>query len=805
MQAPDLNEKYIGLTSAQAESLLGRYGKNEIEVSTNTPLKILLKQFLSPLIYLLILAAIISFSASQTVDGVVVVAIIVINTWLGFKQEYQADQVYKKLTSLIASDVTVIRDGKRQSVDKKLLVPGDIVVLKLGDIVAADCYLIEQNELLIDESTLTGESVGVNKHLNPDSKSSMTSGILYSGSYVTKGTAIGKVFATGTKSEFGKIANLSTNTRKQSEYEVNLAHLSRGFMVVAIVFLLGLFVAHLLLNKQESLSDLLLFTLAIAITIIPEALPVVASITLATQAKKLGDKGVLVKRSAAIEDLGNVDLICSDKTGTLTENKMKIVEVIATDPYKLAKYGYLVSYGGSDPFDDAIVEFVHKHHADDAKFPEDVCEDIPFNPEHKFSGRKFADMIIYKGAPEYILNKSHKVLQAKTELTKIAEYSAKGYRAISVSVLAKGEKTPEYIGTYLLIDPVKADAAEVIARATHQGIHIKIITGDSLEVSAYVAKNVKLIIDESEAIEAADLNFDEPLKLVEQVEKYKVFARANPEQKYRIIQALQHNHHVGYLGDGINDAPSLKLANAAIVVNTASDVAKATADIIILTHSLEAIIDGIMDGRRAFENIDKYLKQTLVSNFGNFFTIGILSLFTNFLPMLPLQILINNLIVDIPEVTMSQDNVDPDQLRRPKQHNIARLFRFSVILGATSSLFDFIFFALATAAQLPPYMIQGLWFSYSTIEEVLVIFVIRTRKIIIQGSKPASTLIWTSAAAIAVTVVASIIGVPLLSIVQLTLGQIVLISILAVLCVLASEWVKNLLLQRSRLKVGHAG
>ncbi len=777
-----LPDTITGLTSAEAEEKLKKFGPNTVQTQHTSIFRILLDQFLSPLIYLLILAAVISFVTDDATDGIIIAIIIAVNATIGFIQEVKALKTSEKLQGFITSKTSVLRDGEMKQIDKSLVVPDDVVFYKLGDIVSADAYVLQENDLLVDESSLTGESVQVTKRVNADCRYDFHDGIIYSGSLITKGTVAGQVFATGKFSNFGKITDLAVNTRKRSEYETNLNNLSKGFMVVAIVALIVIFAAHILLHKQETMTQILLFTVAIAITIIPEALPIVATLTLSKQSLALSKRGVIIKHSSSIEDLGNLDIVCTDKTGTLTKNELKIQETLAQDEQELNAYAYLSAYDSPDPFDVCLAAFTAstKPEADPGEYKE-----IPFNPEQKYSGRKFKTFTILKGAPEFILE--HAQVEDREELlNKISQSCLKGFRALSLA-LEKG-RTVTYLGTYLLIDEVKDDVKDVIDQARKLNINLKVITGDSLPVGIYVGKQVGLIDSDEQAVDAKDLHFDDEDELFKEVLKFTIFARADPIQKYKIIQSLQREHHVGYLGDGINDAPSLKLANVGMVVDTATDVAKSTADIILLTKNLGVIVEGIVDGRKAFENIDKYVKHTLTGNFGNFITIGLVSLFINYLPILPIQILISNLLTDIPSLGYSLDRVDRQEVRKPKNHDTTRLLEFALSLGIVSSIFDLLFFLWARGEQTA--ITQTQWFIFSTLTELLVLFSIRSHKPLWKARPPAMALMIMAAFSSIFVIVSGLVGIPGLRIESVGFRNMGIIVGIAVCYLAVTELVK---------------
>lgn len=745
---------YKGLTWKEATKALRVYGTNKVEVKPPSITSIVASQLTSPLTLILITAVLISFITGNYLDGLIILLILIINNFFGFIQEYRSRVTFNGLTSLIKSQVYVLRDGEKILIDKSNLVPNDIIFLKLGDIVAADCFILEQNNLSVDESILNGETQTVFKVVNKDENRNSIDGILYSGTYITSGTCVAKVFATGKSSRFGQIVYLTKQNLKVSEYEQNLKNISKSFIYIGLIAFSLLFIANLLLKNSNDLISILLFATAIAVSIIPEALPLVAKLTLFKSAIKLSKLNIVVKHNSAIEDLGNINIICTDKTGTLTLDKLKVASFVSViNESDFFKYSYLSTVENSNPLDKSIFSFLNSKKVEDQS--EFLIEEIPFNPTKKFSSRKFKNFEIIKGTPEYILKISHSNLKKYRDI--ITENSQKGLRAISLAVKTGDNIT--YIGTYFFYDQIRKEAKEVVEKAKNLGIDIKLITGDSKEVSEYVARKVGLLNKDETAILAEELDFNNPIILKEQVNKYHVFTRCSPEDKYKILHALEEDHYVGYIGDGINDAPSLAIANVGIVVDTATDIAKEESDILLLSNNIGVIVDGIIEGRKAFENLDKYLKNALAGNFGNFLTIGALSLFVNYLPMLPIQIFISNLITDIPLLYTAIDNVDRHNLRKPKNHSLKKTFTFALIFGLISSLFDIIYFLLIR--NQPIDSIQTQLFALSIFTEIAVLFSLRSKLHFLSksSSRPTKTLIYIATTAVLITTIISLNGI----------------------------------------------
>ncbi|MEI6462537.1 MAG: HAD-IC family P-type ATPase [bacterium] len=773
-----------GLTTVEANELLKKYGENIVKTNEISPLRMFINQFFKPLIGLLVLAAVISVITDSINDAIVISIIILINGLLGFIQEYKSRTIVDKLKSLICSDVLVLRDGKEVSIPKSKLVKGDVIFLKLGDIVPADAEILEENELLVDEASISGESNLVAEKKN-----------IYSGTVIKKGTLTARVYATGKDSKFGQIADLSLNTKKPSEYEQNLSRITNFTIILLAVFATILFFVHIATKPNSDIASILLFVVAISITIVPESLPLITSLTLTNAANKMSKKSVVVKRPTSIEDLGNIDIICTDKTGTLTKNQMKVEKYITDDEEKLLKYSYLSVVNTKDPFDVSISEFIktknipNDTNSNNEEVKLDEYKDFAFDPETKVSSREYKDFIVIKGAPEAIFEMS-KYVQSEIHTKEINGYQAEGLRAISVALKDKKTESCNYLGTFLLEDEIKEGIEEVVKKIISHNLKVKIITGDSAITSGYVGKKIGLIKDESKVIDASLLHFDNSETLVGEVENYTIFARANPTQKYKIIEALEKNHFVGYLGDGINDTPALKLANVGIVVNNASDIAKSIADMIILEKSISVIVDGVIEGRKTFENIDKYIRYTLVGNFGNFFSIGILSLLLPFFPLLPIHILVNNLLVDIASLSFAFDHVSSIDTRKPKHHDLRNTIKYSLILAVISSLSDFIFFAFLKETS--TITIQSMWFIFTTLSEILIIYSLRTNRLFINRDRPSKFLVITVTSCIIITLAIAIFGFPIGDILSINMDQFIYISVFVVGFFVVCEVIKLL-------------
>ncbi len=752
----------VGLSTDSANLILKTQGLNEIKIGKTTWFAILLRQFKSAFIYLLLVAATLAFLFGEKVDAVMIVIFILINTILGFYQEYKSDLSLKDLEKYVVNRVKVIRDGHLSNIDSKELVVGDLVVIETGDILQADIRLVATNDLLVNESILTGESIDVIKSealLNLSSADVYkASNVVFSGTTVTDGGGRGFVIATGRNTEIGKIAKLSTETRDTSSFEKQINKFSSFILYLTVVTLLIVFVIQLI-TKSDTISvpELIVFSIAMAVGVIPEALPLVTTFSLTHGAKRLAKKKVIAKRLSAIEDLGSIEVLCSDKTGTLTENSMTVSEIWGTDKASTLFYAAVVSdYSGdsklpNNSFDLAIIKACSMEEKGRALEVEKISN-IPFNPSRRRNSTLIKDglkyEIVVRGAPESLLSHIKGVRPQKLEeithwlvfqgmygrrvllVAKRSYYESLGYTP------QDEEKDLELIGLISFEDPIKASTYEAVQKAKKMGIDIKVLTGDSPEVAGAVASKVGIITDPTDVLLGDFLENKSLTERLNLVKAHSVFARVSPEQKYKIIELLEQNHEVGYLGEGINDAPALKLANVGIVVEGASAVARESSDIILLENDLNVIIEGIEEGRRTFVNTTKYIKSTLASNFGNFYALAFASLVIDYLPMLPVQILLVNLLSDFPMISISTDEVEADELKRPHSYDVREITLMASILGVISTFFDFVFFALFKDYGTGP--LRTYWFMGSILTELLLIYSIRTRKWFFRTTKQPS-------------------------------------------------------------------
>ncbi len=742
--ADSLKSSTSGLSTSEVKNRQAQYGFNILKNEARRgAIKLLAKQFKSPLVYLLVIASALSFILKDLNDGIVIAAILIINTGLGFYQEYKSEKAVEKLQKLVGKEVLTIRDGKQTIVAERLLVPGDVVILREGDIVPADIRLFGTDDLTVNESQLTGESVAVSKSTEGEHA------FVYAGSVIEQGEGHGFVYATARNTELGKIAHLSSSTKRTTQFEKSLSSFS-GFLVkVTFLTLLAVFILKIIITHDAShIGTLALFIIALSIAVVPEAMPVIITVTLSRGALNLAKRHVIAKTLTAVEDLGNVNILCSDKTGTLTENKQTVKKVIAVDNnvFQLLAIASLESMDEKrkkfqSSFDKAFLEYVPRDIQDKAKSFSRL-EELPFDPVARRRRVVTSDgnktYLIEVGSVETLLDITQS--PKKSEYIKIIKEDGRlGLRHLGVAYkevqytssndfdILKLEQDLQFVGFVALEDPLRPSAKRTVALAEKLGVAIKILSGDSREVTQYVARQVGLVDSEHGIYTGEEIDKLSDDQLAKVIENNSAFARLNPEQKYRIIRLLKlHGNVVGYQGDGINDAPALKLADVAIAVNNATDVAQESADILLLRDDIGVIVNGIKYGRGIFSNINKYIRFTFVSNWGNFFALSALYLMSvSNLPILPVQVLLTSLLTDLPCITIATDNVDVVELQRPSKFNIHSLMFISMFLGTITAVFEIMYYNLIKSHS-AGVAATGLYL-FLTFTALIVIFSIRNK------------------------------------------------------------------------------
>lgn len=762
----DLEQEFIssinnGLTDEQLIISKNKYGFNTIDQKNINWIYILLRQFKSAFIYLLIGCALLSFILGDKINSLIIILIVIINSLLSFIQEYRAEQALQKLKLYLKTEATVLRNNIKIIVDSKDLVPGDIIYLQTGSYIPADVRFISSDNLSVDESTLTGESVTTKKisnALNEQAKDIYTAqNFGFLGTTVSTGSAKAIVIATGRNTNFGSISELTLQTERQSSFQKRITKLSKFILYVILTTLTVIFTFHLIVKGTSSnILELLMFCIALTLGLTPEALPTVVTFALSKGALILAKNNVIVKRLSAIEDLGSVNILCTDKTGTLTQNSLSIIDCYNNNDKNLMVYAALTSFT-SDPFDKAILNKISNKENKEIHTYKKIKE-FPFEPS-KLRNSALVEYnnnitLIVRGAYEKIKtlcqpfdkeireNIENWINTQENNGNRILAVAYKKLDNIKVPDISdKEEHNLIFAGAIAFHDPIKPTAKKAILKARALGIEVKIITGDSKKVSCSVARQIGLMSQSEDAITGAELELLSPELRQKAIVNYKVFARISPTQKYMIIDILQKQEDVtvAFLGEGINDAPALKISDVGLAVSNSSDIARDSADVILMNESLLTIIQGIAIGRTVFANTIKYIITTLASSFGNFYSVAIASLFIDFLPMLPIQILLLNLMSDAPMISIATDAVDPDQVKMPPTYNLRSIAFITTVLGIVSSIFDFIIFALFY--KVGPKVLQTNWFIASILTEIALIFSTRTRKVFLRAQRPSKLLI----------------------------------------------------------------
>ncbi len=747
-----------GLRSDQAQLRLAEVGPNRFgQVPALPGWRQLLRHFRNPLVLTLLLASAVSAATGEVTNFLIIACIVLLSVTLDFWQELRAGQVVERLRQSVAVRATVLRDGQWQEHPVADLVPGDVVRVAAGDLVPADALVLQARDFFVNQSVLTGESYPVEKHAHmPEGMTAMAdmedaTHAVFMGSSVVSGMAQVVLVRTGAGTAMGEVASSLTQEPEPTSFELGMRRF--GMLILRLTFLLVLFV--LLINglMGRPLLESFLFAVALAVGLTPELLPMVVSVTLSRGAMRMAQQGIVVKRPSAIQDLGSMDVLCTDKTGTLTEAHIRMerhVDPLGRVSERSLELAWLNSHfesGLRSPLDEAILQ----HRTFDASVWTKIDE-VPFDFERRrvsvLLERSGERELVVKGAPDDILKlcTAHEAGDTQQPLddAALAQVRAtchaledEGFRVLAIAwrpvppahdhAVVNDESELVLVGFAAFLDPPKESAAGALQALQQAGVAIKVVTGDSDRVTRHVCRTLGLPVQGVlTGAEIAQLS-DEALRA--QVETVNLFCRVNPAQKNRVIQAIRaRGHVVGYMGDGVNDAPSLHSADVGLSVDSAVDVAKAAADMILLRPDLRILQGAVLEGRRTFGNILKYILMGTSSNFGNMFSMAGGVLFLPFLPMLPTQILLNNILYDLSELPIPLDAVDEAETAAPRVLDMAAIQRFMFTIGPVSSLFDFITFAvLLKVFDASEALFQTGWFVESLCTQVLVIFVIRTR------------------------------------------------------------------------------
>ena len=768
-----------GLSSVEAARRLAAYGPNEpVPVRRPSAVVQLSRLFANPLVIILLVASVIAGSLGQHVDALIIVTMVVLGVSINFWESFRSQQAAERLRSSVIPTATVLRDGAWLETPLRNVVPGDVFRLSAGDLVPADARLLESRDLSVQQSMLTGESLPTVKMASATAPEDTTDPnaphLVFLGTSVVSGTGTALAIATGSKTIFGDIAVRLGSRVPETEFEHGLRRFS--LLILRTTVVLVLFILLMGIAFKHDAFQSLLFAVALGVGLTPEFLPIISAVTLTRGALRMARDQVIVKHLPAIQDFGAIDILCSDKTGTLTSGVMQFDRAVdptgasSPRPLTLASINSSFETGIRSPLDVAILQ---QTAADAAGYQK--IDEIPFDFERRRlsvvveapgGGRR---LLITKGAPESIIERST-AFEAGGHVTQLdaatrqacaaihEHMSEDGLRVLAVAyrwleprvAYSRDDEADLVLAGFVsFADPVLPDVADVLAELERDGITVKILTGDNERVARHVCRAVAL--DEQQIVTGDDIARIDDAALGHLAEQASVFTRVSPAQKNRIILALKRRGHVvGFMGDGINDAPSLHSADVGISVMTAADVARDAADVILGQPSLRVLHRGILEGRRASGNMMKYLLMGTSSNFGNMFSMAAASAFLPFLPMLPTQILLNSFLYDLAQVTIPGDNVDNAYLRRPQRWDMRVIRDFMLLIGPISSIFDFLtFYALLHYFHARESLFRTGWFVESLATQTLVLFVIRTMGSPFQ-SRPSRSLTVTTLVIVAI-------------------------------------------------------
>lgn len=755
-----------GLSTAQAEQALARYGPNALQQAQRLAgLRLLLKQVQSPITLILIGAAILSLFLGDNINALIILVIVAISSVLGFWQERGAADAVAKLLAVVQTKTTLLRDGNEVDVALADVVPGDLVLLAAGATIPSDCLLVESHDLFVDEAALTGETYPVEKHSGVQPTDTALSGranVLFLGTHVVSGSARAVVVHTGLATEFGSISERLQLQPPETEFERGIRHFGYFLMEITLVLIVVIFAINVYLARP--VLDSFLFSLALAVGLTPQLLPAIVSINLAQGAKQMAKHKVIVKRLAAIENFGSMDVLCSDKTGTLTEGQVHVeatLDATGKPSDTVARYACLnATYesGYLNPIDAAIRK---ERPFDMAAYQK--LDEVPYDFIRKrlsvLVAHDTKHLMITKGALHNVLAVCDQAevgdqlvplasVQPRIQV-KFAELSQAGFRTLGLAYRDTGTTTTIskdseaamiFAGFVVLSDPLKAGIGATIQQLTNLGVQLKVITGDNRAVAGHLCQQIGL--SGAAMLTGTDIRAMSSAALTQKVNTVHLFAEIEPNQKEQIILALKRaGHVVGYIGDGINDASAIHAADVGLSVASAVDVAREAADIVLLEQDLGVLIAGVEQGRITFANTLKYVFMATSANFGNMFSMAGASLFLSFLPLLPKQILLANLLTDFPETAIATDNVDPAAVEKPRRWDLRFIRNFMLVFGLVSSVFDYLTFGvLLLVLHASPEQFRAGWFVESVISASLIVLVIRTSGPFYM-SKPGTTLL----------------------------------------------------------------
>jgi Mg2+-importing ATPase len=767
-----------GLSSDDAKQRLASCGANLLKPKkrSDSP-TILLSQFKSPIILILIIAAGLSIFLGEKVNATIILTIVIISSLLSFWQERRATKAVQKLLSIVQIKVAVLRGGSQKEIPLEEVVPGDVVVIGAGDLIPGDCLILESKDLFVDEAALTGETYPVEKMagvLAPETPLSQRKNALFMGTHAVSGSARAVVVETGKETEFGKVSERLKIRAPETEFEHGVRHFGYLLMEVTLLLVISIFAINVYFSRP--VLDSFLFALALAVGLMPQLLPVIISVNLAHGANRMASQKVIVKRLVSIENFGSMNVLCSDKTGTLTEGVARVhsyIDVEGKENDKVLFYAYLNAIYVTG-FKNLMDEAIRAQKKFDISGYQKLGE-VPYD-----FVRKRLSILVSKGNQRLLVTKGalNNVLEicSKAEtpsgvkkisevrekiLQKYENLSQQGFRTLgvayqdpylSLSITKDQEAGMTFLGFIIFYDPPKSGIAEIISRLKQLGVSLKIITGDNRFVAANVSQQVG--ISSPKMLTGSELRQMSDEALIKRVNDVDFFAEVEPNQKERIIFGLRKaGNVVGYMGDGINDASALHAADVGISVDGAVDVAKEAADIVLLEKDLGVLQQGVEEGRRTFANTLKYVFMATSANFGNMFSMAGASIFLSFLPLLPMQILLMNLMTDFPEMAIATDSVDREMVDKPRRWDIKFIRKFMLVFGGLSSVFDYLTFgALLFILSAGTNEFRTGWFLESVISAALIVLIIRTRRPFFR-SMPGRNLMTATLAVIGTTLI----------------------------------------------------
>jgi Mg2+-importing ATPase len=808
-----------GLTTEQAAAVLEEHGPNLLQGRHRTlAFQLLLGQFKNAIVLILLAATLISAVTGDWLDALIILAIIMGSVLLSFFQEYRASDAVEQLRARVQAKARVVRDGQPLELPAADVVPGDVVLLSAGSLIPADGVLLEARDLYVNQAVLTGETFPVEKQTAPTPAAAELverTNCVYMGTNVRSGTGRALITATGRQTVFGGIADRLTMRPPETEFERGVRHFGYLLTQVMMVLVFIVFAVNVLFHKPA--LDALLFSVALAVGLTPQLLPAIITITLAKGSQVMAREGVIVRRLASIENFGSMDVLCTDKTGTLTEGVVRLDAALDWEGQPSAdvmRFAYLNAHlqtGLVNPLDEAI----------QAQPAFDIgqvikLDEVPYDFVRRRMSVAVQDgdqrLLIAKGALDGVLAACRRVWASGPHAdlddsvrqaieARFAAWSAQGYRVLGVATKQMAAAPPygrddehdmDFQGFLLFLDPPKAGVREAISSLSALGVQLKIISGDNRLVARHLAETIGLAVPR--VVTGADLDNLRDEALWHVVEECNLFAEVDPNQKERIILALQKMHHVvGYMGDGINDAPALHAADVGISVDKAVDVAKEAADLVLLQQDLDVLRRGIEQGRRTFANTLKYIFITTSANFGNMFSMAGASLFLKFLPMLPKQILLTNFMTDFPAISIAGDTVDSELVQAPRRWNIAFVRNFMFVFGLVSSLFDYMTFGtLLWVLKANEAQFQTGWYLESTLTELVILLIVRTQRPFYR-SKPVRALLMAVLGVAAITVFLPYSPLSkMLGFTPLPLALVGVLVLITALYMAASEWAKRI-------------